>query len=1305
MPVKLKVLIVDDSEDDALFTIRELGRGGFDPDWRRVDTAESMAAALAGDQWDLIISDHQMPHFDSLGALATLNKTGRDIPFIIVSGMIGEDTAVSAMKSGAADYLRKDNLKRLVPAVERELEEADVRRRKRIAEDRLLKSEARYRMLFERMMDSFALLERIDGAGGGADFLYLDLNESYSTALGLKREDVIGRTIREMVPGVGGDLLEHYDAVARAGVPEHFEHYSATARRYFEIDAYSPRPDHVATIIRDITIRRINAERQDVMSYILETINRENDTKSIILDIINIIKHHFGFDALGLRLRQGSDFPYYLYDGFSSGFLETENSLCSRNETGEPVIDSSGGVVLECLCGLVLTGSTGGYSPYFTEGGSFWCNDLALLPDSDPDMHYRGRCVKEGYNTMALIPIRSGEETIGLLQLNSLQKNMFDAGLIRFFESIGLTVGIALKRRRIEDEIKESEEKYRQLFNVESDAIFLIDNDTGELLEMNESASVLYGYSREELLRMKNTDLSAEPDRTRKAMEDRATAIPIRYHRKKDGTVFPVEITASHLTWKGRQVHIAAIRDITQRMRADADLRESEEKYRTLVEENPFLICTIKPDGVTLFVNRYVEDITGYAAEVVTGANWWDIFYPGELRAQVDELLRTFESGDVRGFEMRLLRRDGETRILQWNSFNRWDDGGRLVEINGVGIDVTERKLAEEALMQSEEKYRTLFETMAQGVVYQDAQGAIISANPAAERILGLTLEQMAGRTSIDPRWNAIHEDGSEYPGDAHPSMIAFQTGKEVRGEIMGVYNPELDNYRWISINAIPQFRPGEDRPHQVYTTFTDITDLKLAEQQARFRFQFLYVVINAINVPVFFKDAQGVYVGCNQAFEEYLGKPLTEIVGKTVFDLAPRELAEKYQAMDNELLSKGGEQVYEARVQYADGSLHDVMFNKSVYYDTRGAVGGIVGVMLDITERKKAEEAVRESERFALSTVNSIDANIAILDGEGEILSVNRSWREFALNNSVDPVSVFEGANYLAVCDAAAAGGDENAARFAAGIRAVISGSAESHVQEYPCHSPKERRWFVGTVTRFTGDGPVRIVVAHVNITERVLAEEKITASLREKEVLLKEIHHRVKNNMQVISSLMGLQWPYIERGGDIKAIFNDMESRIKSMAIVHDKLYNSPDFSNIDFKEYISSLLATIGDSYMGVSDRISINVNVKRLLIGIDVAIPCGLILNELITNAVKYAFPGGRGGVITITMEEIDGQRYLMSVKDDGVGLPDGFNVETSGSLGMRLVRILTNQIEGSLEVSSGNGSLFAITFPRCAEASK
>jgi PAS domain S-box-containing protein len=723
MSKKLRILIVEDSEEDALLLVRELKRGGFELSSERVDTREAMRASLAGKEWDIIVSDHAMPHFNSLGALEVLKETGKDIPFIIVSGSIGEETAVTLMKAGALDYIMKDNLKRLVPAIERELAEAEVRERKRLAEDRLMKSETRYRLLFEGMMDAFALLERIESGNDVPDFLYVDLNESYAAVMGLPREKILSKTLREIYPQLETGLVERYDAIAATGIPDHFEHFSGSSDRHFEISAYSPRAGHVATIIRDVTARKIAAERQGLMNYILEAINRESNSQAIIQDILSLLKMHYHFDAIGLRLKQNGDFPYFLLEGLNHDFLKTDNTLCARDERGGVITGAGGEPALECLCGLVLTGRTDPAAPYFSAGGSFWSNDISLLPEASIEAalgaHIRGRCAREGFKSMALIPLRSGEEIAGLLQFLSFKENRLSPDLIRFFESVGLTLGIALKRRWIEKEVQDSEEKFRQLFNLESDSILLIDNKTGEILEANESASALYGYGHEELIRMKNTDLSTEPDLTRKAIEERATSIPIRYYRKKDGNVFPVEITASYMSWKGRSVQISAIRDISERVRAEADLRKSEERYRLIANNMSDSIWLMDMTFKYTYATPSLMRDFGRTMEELNEIPLAQTMTPGSFsriqKVMAEELTpgRLADKGIAisRTIELEFIHKDGSTFWGEVSYELIRDAEGNPRAILGVGRNITARKDAEDKIKNQLDELRRWHET------------------------------------------------------------------------------------------------------------------------------------------------------------------------------------------------------------------------------------------------------------------------------------------------------------------------------------------------------------------------------------------------------------------------------------------------------------------------------------------------------------------------------------------------------------------------------------------------------------------
>jgi len=214
--------------------------------------------------------------------------------------------------------------------------------------------------------------------------------------------------------------------------------------------------------------------------------------------------------------------------------------------------------------------------------------------------------------------------------------------------------------------------------------------------------------------------------------------------------------------------------------------------------------------------------------------------------------------------------------------------------------------------------------------------------------------------------------------------------------------------------------------------------------------------------------------------------------------------------------------------------------------------------------------------------------------------------------------------------------------------------------------------------------------------VTERKQALEQIKTSLHEKEVLLKEIHHRVKNNMQVITSLLSLQSKTI-KDEQALSVFQDSQNRVKSMALIHETLYQSKDLSRINFAEYLQKLVAHVSRSYRIRPEAVKINIDVDDVSLPIDTAVPCGLIINELASNSLKYAFPADTRGEVNIAFERADAQ-YVLRVSDTGVGLPSDFDPEMGKSLGMKLVRMLTGQLCGELECRNGVGTTFEIRFP-------
>jgi two-component sensor histidine kinase len=215
-------------------------------------------------------------------------------------------------------------------------------------------------------------------------------------------------------------------------------------------------------------------------------------------------------------------------------------------------------------------------------------------------------------------------------------------------------------------------------------------------------------------------------------------------------------------------------------------------------------------------------------------------------------------------------------------------------------------------------------------------------------------------------------------------------------------------------------------------------------------------------------------------------------------------------------------------------------------------------------------------------------------------------------------------------------------------------------------------------------------------DISERKRAEEQIKSSLREKEVLLQEIHHRVNNNLQIISSLLNLQSQSVQDQAE-RAIFQESQDRVRSMALVHEQLYRSKDLASIEASEYLQAVTANLFRSYCVNPSLIKLRVEMDQLKLGIKTAIPCGLLINELVSNALKHAFPNDRAGEVRVELRSLQDGQFLLRVSDDGIGLPQGLDMHRTQSLGLRLINTLSKQLGGSVQLGPGPGTTLEVRF--------
>jgi PAS domain S-box-containing protein len=338
-----------------------------------------------------------------------------------------------------------------------------------------------------------------------------------------------------------------------------------------------------------------------------------------------------------------------------------------------------------------------------------------------------------------------------------------------------------------------------------------------------------------------------------------------------------------------------------------------------------------------------------------------------------------------------------------------------------------------------------------------------------------------------------------------------------------------------------------------------------------------------------------------------------------------------------------------------------------------------------EITDRKRAEEALKESNDYIETIIKTSVEGIFVIDKGGKFEYGNAAFSKIL----GWPMDELIGESFIKVIP------DDMHEFIRMRWEEIQQGISNLHEIAIVTKNGSRRDLFVSH-NKVKIKGEVKYIFVIKDATEQKLAEKKIADSLAEKEILLREIHHRVKNNMQIISSLLGLQ------SGNIKEqkyseIFKDSQNRINSISLTHEKLYRSKDFANIDFDEYIRDLTTNLFHSYR-VGDRIELILNIDNVTLGIDQGIPCGLIINELITNSLKYAFPKDRKGEIKISLRRRDENLIELVVGDNGVGIPDDMDFRKTESLGLRLVTILVeDQLHGQIDLDRSRGTEFKIRF--------
>ena len=592
-------------------------------------------------------------------------------------------------------------------------------------------------------------------------------------------------------------------------------------------------------------------------------------------------------------------------------------------------------------------------------------------------------------------------------------------------------------------------------------------------------------------------------------------------------------------------------------------------------------------------------------------------------------------------------------------------------------IDINEHKKAEKDLKLASLYNRSLIEASLDPLVTIGPDGKVTDVNNATETVTGYAREDIIG------------SDFSDYftePKKAKEGYLkAFSEGfvKNYPLEIQhreGQVTPVLYN---ASV-YLDEF----GNVVGVFAAARDITvHLKAEEDLKQSEVRFKSLIYNSSDL-IRILDKNGIIIFDSPSSSRILGYPEGYFIGKNPINFVHPD--------DQKLVKNDLDEVYsntnpgtptEFRIQKKDGTYLSVESISKNMFNIPG-IEGIVVTTHPIQQRKEMENALRESEEKYRTLFDEDPDYTMLLERDGAILDVNNAIINFMGLSKNELI----GKNFSDIKLI----NPEDLEFYRAKFNSLINGEIIEPFESRFVDKNNDLHWIIVHITTVMANDNISYILGIASdITEQKKAENEIKSSLNEKNILLQEVHHRVKNNMQIISSLLNLQTQYVEDEEAID-VLKESQNRVRSMAIIHEKLYQSEDLTNINFVGYIQSLVSNLFYSYNITNNRIQSILKVENLSLNIETAVPCGLIISELVSNSLKYAFPNEMKGEIFVSLKDKEGD-YELIVRDNGIGISENIDFNNLETLGLLLVNNLTEQIDGKMTINRKQGTEFRIRF--------
>lgn len=827
-----------------------------------------------------------------------------------------------------------------------------------------------------------------------------------------------------------------------------------------------------------------------------------------------------------------------------------------------------------------------------------------------------------------------------------------------------------------------SEAKFRSLVETAQELIWKCD-EKGIFTYLNPAWERTHGYCLDEMIGRSFGDFQ-RPEVFERDLKEFSRHL---------GGGFVKEYETTHIAKDGREIKLlfnaiplfdsqgkikgtqGTATDITERKKAENEILKSKNFSESIISSLPGIFYVINQNGNFLQVNERFSKVTLFTQDEILKKLPQDFFSENEKEKVTSKIQEVFKSGES-SVEAYLVRKDGVRIPYFFTGFRTWIDNSAILV--GVGIDISERIKLEEELKVIRERYDLAVKASSIGIWDWDLRTGI---GYASNEWFGL-LDYDPGEVNITPEiWNSwIHPDDLNIVNEKITRHFQFKEPYVVEFRM----KTKSGNFKWFIVkgNAILD---EQGTPIRMTGSTVDITERKksqeiLREKEAQFR-----TLFEKASEGIIYLSPKTEIVAINDAFAKMHGYSLEDIQKLNLRDLEVEDLSniapKRFQKMMN-----GEDLLFDVRHYHKDGHIIDLEVSASMMI--MNGENYFVAFHRDITARKQAEEALRNSEEKFRTYIEMSPNGIFITDEKGKYIEVNSASSKVTGYSQDELLS-------MDIIDITSPDSQEAAAKM---FQNLLNTGRSVGELGYIHKNGETRYWVVNAASL----SPTRFLAFVYDTTERKKSEEQIQSLLREKEIILKEVHHRIKNNMSTINALLTLQSGQSKEPVVISAL-NDATSRVQSMMVLYDKLYQSSNFIQASIKDYLSPLIDQIIKNFPAAIP-ITVKKNISDFVIDGKKLSSLGIIINELLTNAMKYAFLGRRDGFILVEAylkpySSGKAEKVVLTIQDNGNSIPESIDFKNSTGFGLNLIGMMTKQMQGTLLIERNQGTKITLEFEK------